>query len=90
MPVRAVDGRDVEAVAREVGEASLVATAVGARALGAIARPIAQGLERRWQIPEARPLNIIICENLRTPQSGCEASYTMLWRPSHASHCPSM
>ncbi len=65
MPVRAVDGRDVEAVAREVGEASLVATAVGARALGAIARPIAQGLERRWQIPEARPLNIIICENLR-------------------------
>lgn len=64
-PVRAVDGRDVEAVAREVGEASLVATAVGARALGAIARPIAQGLERRWQIPEARPLNIIICENLR-------------------------
>lgn len=65
MPVRAVDGRDVEAVAREVGEASLVATAVGARALGAIARPIAQGLERRWQIPEARPLNIIICENLQ-------------------------
>ncbi len=64
-PVRAVDGRDVEAVAREVGEASLVATAVGARALGAIARPIAQGLERRWQIPEARPLNIIICENLQ-------------------------
>ncbi len=65
MPVRAVDGRDVEAVAREVGEASLVATALGARALGAIARPIAQGLERRWQIPEARPLNIIICENLQ-------------------------
>lgn len=63
-PVRAVDGRDIEAVAREVGEASLVATAVGARALGAIARSIAQGLEQRWWTSEDCPLNIIICENL--------------------------
>ncbi len=63
-PVRAVDGRDVRAVANEVSEASLVATAVGARALGAIARPIAQGLQLRWQTREASPLDIIICENL--------------------------
>jgi len=43
-PVRAVDGRDVAGVALEVAKASLVATAVGARALRAISVPIAQGL----------------------------------------------
>ena len=62
-PVRAVDGRDVAGVALEVAKASLVATAVGARALRAISVPIAQGLAQRW-CGEAGPLNIIICENL--------------------------
>ena len=63
-PVRAVDGRDVSAVAREVARAGLVATAVGARALQAIAGPMAQGLAQRWEDPSADPLNVIICENL--------------------------
>jgi mannitol-1-phosphate 5-dehydrogenase len=63
-PIRAVSGHDIDWVANEVCQASLVATAVGARALQAIAAPIAQGLARRWRAGDARPLNIIICENL--------------------------
>jgi mannitol-1-phosphate 5-dehydrogenase len=63
-PVRAVDGRDTQAVALEVSRSSLMATAVGARALRAIARPIAEGLVQRSEQPDAAPLNIIICENL--------------------------
>jgi mannitol-1-phosphate 5-dehydrogenase len=63
-PVRAVDGRDVEAVAAQVARAGLMATAVGARALRAIARPIATGIVERYRRPGASPLNAIICENL--------------------------
>jgi mannitol-1-phosphate 5-dehydrogenase len=63
-PVRAVNGGYVEKVATEVAQASLLATAVGARALPIIARPIAAGLSRRWQAGIETPLNVIICENL--------------------------
>ena len=63
-PVRAVDGRDTEAVAAEVARSSLMATAVGARALRAIAKPIASGIVQRSEQPGAPPLNVIICENL--------------------------
>ena len=67
-PVRAIDGRDVEAVASEVAGAAVIATAVGVRALGAIARPIAMGLTARWehggQTGVSSEVNIIICENL--------------------------
>lgn len=63
-PVRAVDGRDGGAVAAEVAGAALMATAVGARALPAIAKPIAQGLVQRWEGGDTTPLNIVICENL--------------------------
>jgi mannitol-1-phosphate 5-dehydrogenase len=71
--VRAVDGRDREAVAREVaGEcvgappgrlpgADLVCTAVGVAALPHIAPGLAAGLARRP--PEAPPLNVLLCEN---------------------------
>ncbi len=63
-PVRAVDGRDADGVASEVAKASLMATAVGARVLSAIAKPIAAGLAQRWQGGHAGALNVIICENL--------------------------
>ena len=62
-PVRAVDGRNMKEVGVEVARASLIATAVGARALVAIANPIAVGLAHRWESSSA-PLNIIVCENL--------------------------
>ena len=63
-PVRAVNGRDTAAVADEVAGASVVATAVGVRALGAIAQPIAEGLAMRWGRGDTGPVNIILCENL--------------------------
>ncbi len=63
-PVTAVDGRDADRVAEAVAGASLIATAVGARALRAIAGPMARGLAERFQDPAAAPLNVIICENL--------------------------
>ena len=63
-PVRAVDGRDTASVAAEVAQAKILATAVGARALRAIAKPIATGLVQRWQTGASEPQNIILCENL--------------------------
>lgn len=64
-PVRAVDGRDSAAVAREIASADLVATSVGKAALPKILPPIAQGLAlRRTETPD-RPLDIIIAENAR-------------------------
>jgi len=63
-PVRAVNGSDTERVAAEVAQASLIATAVGARALPIIARSIAAGLAQRWEGNRPAPLNVIICENL--------------------------
>lgn len=63
-PVRAVGGRDAAGVARELAQARLVATAVGARALSAIGTSIAAGLDQRWKLDERDALNIIICENL--------------------------
>ena len=63
-PVDAINGMDIEGVAREVARTNLMATAVGARALSAIAKPIAAGLDRRWQAGQDTPLNVILCENL--------------------------
>jgi len=63
-PVRVVDGRSTDAVAAEVARSSLMATAVGARVLRAISRPIADGLVQRSTQEGAPPLNVIICENL--------------------------
>ena len=63
-PVRAVDARQTAQVAEEVARASLMATAVGARALAAIAKPIAAGVAQRWQGGQIAPQNIILAENL--------------------------
>lgn len=64
--VRAVNSAQIAEVASEVARAGLLATAVGARALPAVAGSIAAGLARRWQDPATAslPLNIILCENL--------------------------
>ncbi len=62
--VDAVDGRDLDEVARVLAEADLVSTAVGVGALPHIAPAIARGLERRFSDAYAPALNIIICENL--------------------------
>lgn len=53
---------DGEAVARQVAEADLVTTAVGAAALKQIAGALARGIELRLR-QNSRPLHIIACEN---------------------------
>lgn len=63
-PVRAVDGRDGEAVAAAVAQADLAATAVGAGALPHIAGGLAAGLARRAAAGSG-PLDILLCENLK-------------------------
>ena len=57
--VRAVDGHDREAVAREIADCEIMAVSVGAAVLPKIASLLAEGL-----ILRTRPLNILVCENL--------------------------
>ena len=64
-PARGVFGADREAVAATVAGAAIGATAVGARALPAVAPNIAAGIARRAAQPHPVPLNLIICENLK-------------------------
>jgi mannitol-1-phosphate 5-dehydrogenase len=62
-PARAVDGRDVEAVAREISDADLACTAVGVAALPHLASGLALGLRRRAASGNAAPLDVLLCEN---------------------------
>lgn len=59
--VSGIHSGDTQAVARAVAGADVVATAVGVRALPHIAGALALGIEMR----QGRPLNIIVCENMR-------------------------
>ncbi|MFC1672066.1 mannitol-1-phosphate 5-dehydrogenase, partial [Planctomycetota bacterium] len=59
--VRAVRATDADAVINEVAKADIVSTAVGAGALEALIAPLAQGVVSRG----GRPLDILLCENLR-------------------------
>lgn len=62
--VRAVNGMDLESVAWEISTADIMATAVGVNILPRIVEPIKNGLRKRWNYMNLKPLNIIICENL--------------------------
>lgn len=62
--VRGVDGNDTGKAAAAIAEADVMATAVGVNVLPKIAKPIAEGLKKRWGQGRMEPLNIIICENL--------------------------
>jgi len=64
-PVRALDSHQSGEVSQAVAEASIAATAVGARILPVIAPLIAAGIRRRASVADSPPLNIIICENLK-------------------------
>jgi mannitol-1-phosphate 5-dehydrogenase len=57
-PVRAVDGRDVDAVAAALAECAFACTAVGVPALPHVVPALAAGIERR-----SGPLDVILCEN---------------------------
>ena len=62
--IRAVDGKDADAVAKEIADADLLATAVGAGILDKISPVIAKGLELRWKKDKESPIDLLICENL--------------------------
>lgn len=62
--VSCVDGNDSEAVSNTIANADLMATAVGVNVLKFVAKPLAEGLKKRWKSGNKKPLNIIICENL--------------------------
>jgi mannitol-1-phosphate 5-dehydrogenase len=63
-PVRAVPGGSVDAVAREIADADLLGTSVGAGALKFAAPSLAAGLRRRWADGNHKPIDILLCENL--------------------------
>ena len=62
--VSALSVGDREAVAEAVAGAAIACTAVGVRALKAVAPALAAGLARRLARPAAPPLTVITCENL--------------------------
>ncbi|MEA3406634.1 MAG: mannitol-1-phosphate 5-dehydrogenase [Chloroflexota bacterium] len=68
-PVTGLLSAETERVVELLTEASLGATAVGARALPQIAPLVAQGIAARMQRGIDAPLNIIVCENLKGASS---------------------
>ena len=62
--IRAVDGKDPEAVSDEIATADIMATALGAAVLEKVAPVIAKGLLKRWDKDDKNTLDILICENL--------------------------
>ena len=61
--IRAVLAEQTDAVAQEIAQADFICTASGVRALPAISKLLALGLQKRQQ-SGAGPVNIVICENL--------------------------
>lgn len=61
--VRAVDGRDNDAVIREIASCDIMATALGVNVIKFVAPLIGQAIEKRFA-EGGRPLNILICENM--------------------------
>lgn len=63
-PVRGIAASDRKSLAAALATAEIAATAVGVRALPAVAATIAAGVEQR-AAAGGEPLNIVICENLK-------------------------
>jgi mannitol-1-phosphate 5-dehydrogenase len=64
--VRAVYGKDYNAVIDEIARAELIAISVGKNAIELILPLIASGLEQRYIMSPGRPLDIIVAENMRS------------------------
>lgn len=62
-PVTALDARDAEPAVAALLAADLVATSVGARALGSVADTLAEGIRRRIRAGRP-PLNVLLAENV--------------------------
>ncbi|MHB9132204.1 MAG: mannitol dehydrogenase family protein [Armatimonadota bacterium] len=63
--VRAINGKDLNAVAEALAEADIAATSVGPNALPFLYPAMARGLQLRRARHGTRPLDIILAENLR-------------------------
>ncbi len=63
-----IHGADVRSITEAISIADIMATAVGAGALPTIAKQIAAGLNKRWQIKNMKAFDILVCENL--PEAG--------------------
>ncbi len=61
--VEAISSQDIDAVAEAILEAEIIGTAVGVKNLGAIAVPLAAGIEKRYR-KEKNSIDIYLCENL--------------------------
>lgn len=79
--VRAVNGKDQDAVAREIFDASIICTAVGVNVLKFVAPPIAKGIKLRADAGVTEPINIVICENLLNA-SGIMRGYILAALPA--------
>lgn len=62
--VTGIDCNDLKAVSAAMENADICATAVGVNALKYVAKPIYEGIKKRFSRENAKPLDIIICENL--------------------------
>ncbi|MBR7143271.1 MAG: mannitol dehydrogenase [Clostridia bacterium] len=62
--IRAVNGMEADKVAEEIATCDIMGTAVGVNILPRIAKPLAEGIVKRLRMADAKPLNVIICENL--------------------------
>ncbi len=68
IPVRnisAVNGKNLEDAAQALARADIASTAVGLHALPHIVPIIARAVTLRFAAPEATPLDILLCENLK-------------------------
>ncbi len=63
--VRGVFGGDEKEVIREIATARLLAVSVGLHGMKSVMHLIAKGLVARYELPDPKPLDIIIAENLR-------------------------
>ncbi len=68
-PVTGILSQNMEAVTQALAEATLGATAVGARVLPHISPSLAAGIALRADRGVDEPLNIIVCENLKNAAS---------------------
>ena len=64
--IRGIDGspENMGEVADAISKAEIMATAVGVNILKFIAKPIAEGINKRFGDENPAPLNIILCENM--------------------------
>ena len=64
--IRGIDGspENMGEVADAISNAEIMATSVGVNILKFIAKPIAEGINKRFEDENPAPLNIILCENM--------------------------